>query len=134
MKSVYLIVGSAIVVGAIIFLRKKKIADKKIQAEEIAKAEETLKKDFEIAVHNAGVVQAEAMNIDLINEKKANALLPLYNSLWQKIVKLGTVTVSNPNLKNLKSQIADIEKQANDLGYKFVGNPTTKIGSRIVKK
>ena len=74
------------------------------------------------------------MNIDLINEKKANALLPLYNSLWQKIVKLGTVTVSNPNLKNLKSQIADIEKQANDLGYKFVGNPTTKIGSRIVKK
>ena len=73
-------------------------------------------------------------NIDLINEKKANALLPLYNSLWQKIVKLGTVTVSNPNLKNLKSQIADIEKQANDLGYKFVGNPTTKIGSRIVKK
>lgn len=134
MKNVYLIVGSAIVVGAIIFLRKKKIADKKIQAEEIAKAEETLKKDFEIAVHNAGVVQAEAMNIDLINEKKANALLPLYNNLWQKIVKLGTVTVSNPNLKNLKSQIADIEKQANYLGYKFVGNPTTKIGSRIVKK
>lgn len=134
MKSVYLIVGSAIVVGAIIFLRKKKIADKKIQAEEIAKAEETLKKDFEIAVHNAGVVKAEAMNIDLINEKKANALLPSYNLLWQKIVKLGTVTVSNPNLKNLKSQIADIEKQANDLGYKFIGNPTTKIGSRIVKK
>lgn len=134
MKNVYLIVGSAIVVGAIIFLRKKKIADKKIQAEEIAKAEETLKKDFEIAVHNAGVIQAEAMNIDLINEKKANALLPSYNLLWQKIVKLGTVTVSNPNLKNLKSQIADIEKQANDLGYKFVGNPTTKIGSRIVKK
>lgn len=134
MKNVYLIVGSAIVVGAIIFLRKKKIADKKIQAEEIAKAEETLKKDFEIAVHNAGVVKAEAMNIDLINEKKANALLPSYNLLWQKIVKLGTVTVSNPNLKNLKSQIAEIEKQANDLGYKFVGNPTTKIGSRIVKK
>lgn len=134
MKSVYLIVGSAIVIGSIIFLRKKKIADDKIQAEEIAKAEETLKKDFEIAVHNAGVVQAEAMNIDLINEKKAKSLLPSYNNLWKQIFALGSVPASYPKLKNLKSQIADIEKQASDLGYKIVGNPRNLNGSTLQKK
>jgi len=134
MKNLYLIVGSAIVIGAIIFLRKKKIEDKKIQAEEIAKAEETLKKDFEIAVHNAGVVQAEAMNIDLINEKKANGLLPLYNSIWKKIFALGSVPASNSSMKIFKSQIADLEKQINDLGYTVVGSPRSAKGSTLVKK
>ena len=134
MKNLYLIVGSAIVIGSIIFLRKKKIKDKKIQAEEIAKAEETLKKNFEIAVHNAGVVQAEAMNIDLINEKKANGLLPLYNSIWKKIFDLGSVPVSNSSMKIFKSQIADLEKQINDLGYRVVGSPRSAKGSTLVKK
>lgn len=134
MKSVYLIVGSAIVIGSIIFLRKKKIADDKIQAEEIAKAEETLKKDFEIAVHNAGVVQAEAMNIDLINEKKAYGLMPFYNGLWKQLLALGSVPASDKRLKNLKSQIADIEKQINDLGYRVIVSPRSVNGSTLVKK
>jgi len=133
-KNSYIFIGSLVVIGAIFFLRKKKVADKKVQAEETAKAEETLKKDFEVAVHNAGVVQAETMNIDLINEKKANALLPFYNSVWKQILALGSVTVSNPTLKLLRGQLVDMESQANALGYHFVACPRCLNGSTIVKK
>ena len=70
MKNVYLIVGSAIVVGAIIFLRKKKIADKKIQAEEIAKAEETLKKDDTLFI----IIK------DDMNETLTNKLIHLWEA------------------------------------------------------
>ena len=134
MKNLYLIAGSAIVIGAVFFLRKKKVADDKIKADETAKAEATLKSDFDIAVHNAGVVQAEAMNIDLINEKKANALLPFYNSVWKQIINLGTLTVADPRLKALKAELADMEKQANSFGYHFVDCPRCVNGSTVVKK
>lgn len=133
-KNLYLIVGSAVVIGAIIFLRKKKVADDKIKSEETAKAEATLKSDFDVAVHNAGVVQAEAMNIDLINEKKANAIVKSYDNILKQIFALGTVTASNPEVKALRLQLKDIEKQVNDLGYAINSNPLSKQGSYITKK
>jgi hypothetical protein len=133
-KTVYLIVGSVIVVGAIIFLRKKKVADNKVKAEETAKAEAILKSDFDIAVHNAGVVQAEAMNIDLINEKKAKSLMPTYDSVWKQIFALGTVTNSNIKAKNLRAQLKDIEKQVKDLGYTIHSSPRSSSGSFVTKK
>jgi hypothetical protein len=134
MKNLYLIAGSVIVIGAILFLRKKKVADDKTKAEETAKAEATLKSDFDVAVHNAGVVQAEAMNIDLINEQKANALLPIYNSVWKQILALGQVAVIDTRLKGFKQQLADLQKQADALGYKFVDCPRCINGSSIRKK
>lgn len=134
MKNLYLIAGSAIVIGAVFFLRKKKVADDKIKADETAKAEATLKSDFDIAVHNAGVVQAEAMNIDLINEKKANALLPFYNTVWKKILALGTVPVADKRLQEFKKELADMQKQANDLGYKIIDCPRCINGSSLQKK
>jgi hypothetical protein len=133
-KNLYLIVGSAVVIGAIIFLRKKKVADDKIKAEETAKAEATLKSDFDVAVHNAGVVQAEAMNIDLINEKKAKVIVKIYDSIWKQIFALGTVTSSNKTLVELKKDLADIEKQVNDLGYAIHSSPKSVSGSYITKK
>lgn len=133
-KSLYLIVGSAILIGAIVFLRKKKIADDKAKAEESAKAEEILKQDFDIAVHDAGNIQAVAMNIDLINEKKAKALMPLYDTLWKKIFDLGSVPLSNKTLILLKSQIKDIENQVLALGYKVHSSPRSVNGSYITKK
>lgn len=133
-KNLYLIVGSAVVIGAIIFLRKKKMADDKIKAEETAKAEATLKSDFDIAVHNAGVVQAEAMNIDLINEKKAKVIVKIYDSIWKQIFALGTAPSSNKTLVALKKDLVDIEKQVNDLGYAIHSSPRSVYGSFITKK
>lgn len=133
-KSLYLIVGSAIIIGAIVFLRKKKIADDKIRAEESAKAEEILIKNFESAVQQSGTIQAEAMNIDLINEKKAKALMPLYDSLWNKIFKMGSVSASNKTLISLKSQIKDIENQVLALGYRVHSSPRSASGSFVTKK
>ena len=128
-KSFYLILGSAIIVGAVFFLRKKKKADNKIKADETAKAEATLKNDFSIAVNQ----QAEAMNIDLINEKKANGLLKSYDYFWREIFKLGTVTANNPKLVYFKKQIADLEKEANSLGYRISQNARSINGSYIMK-
>jgi hypothetical protein len=132
-KNLYLILGSAIIIGALVFFRKKKVVDDKTKAEESAKAEEVLKKDFEVAVQEAGLVQAEAMNIDLINEKKAKALMPLYDSLWKQIFKMGTVTASNKTLISIKSQIKEIEDAVDGLGYKVHSNPRG-AGSFITKK
>jgi hypothetical protein len=133
-KNLYLIIGSAIIIGAFLFLKKKKVADDKTKAEESAKAEEVLKKDFEVAVQEAGQVQAEAMNIDLINEKKAKALMPLYDSIWKQIFNMGTVLASNKNLISFKSQIKDIEDAVDKLGYKVHSNPRGASGSFITKK
>ena len=128
-KSFYLILGSAIIVGAVFFLRKKKVADNKIKADETAKAEATLKNDFSIAVNQ----QAEAMNIDLINEKKANGLLKSYDYFWREIFKLGTVTANNPKLVYFKKQIADLEKEAKSLGYRISQNARSVNGSSVTK-
>jgi hypothetical protein len=133
-KNLYLIIGSAIIIGAFLFLRKKKVADDKAKAEESAKAEEILKKNFETAVQESGAAQAEAMNIDLINEKKARALMPVYDALWKEIFKLGTVTASNKYLISLKSQIKDVEYAVNKLGYRIDSNPRGASGSQIIKK
>jgi hypothetical protein len=128
-KSLYLIVGSVIVVGAIIFLRKKKVTDDKIKTDETAKAEAKLKNDFIIAVNQ----EAEAMNIDLINEKTANGLLKSYDYFWREIYKLGTVKANNPKLIILKKQISDLEKQAKSLGYRISQNTRSINGSSITK-
>jgi hypothetical protein len=130
MKNLYLIVGSAIVIGALVFLRKKKMSDTKLQAEANAKAEETLKNDFDTAVQT----QAEAMNIDLINEKKAKALMPIYDSIWKSIFKLGNVKVSDARLIAYKQQLADIEKIVNDVGFQVHSSPRSASGSFITKK
>lgn len=133
-KNLYLIIGSAIIIDAFLFLRKKKFADDKAKAEESAKAEEILKKNFETAVQESGAAQAEAMNIDLINEKKARALMPVYDAFWKEIFKLGTVTASNKYLISLKSQIKDVEYAVNKLGYRIDSNPRGASGSQIIKK
>jgi hypothetical protein len=133
-KNLYLILGSAIIIGAFLFLRKKKVADDKAKAEESAKAEEILKKNFETAVQESGAAQAEAMNIDLINEKKAKALMPLYDSIWKRIFNMGNVLASNKNLISLKIQIKDIEDAVNKLGYRIDSNPRGASGSQIIKK
>jgi len=132
-KSLYIIVGSAIVISAIIFLRKKKIVEDKSKAEATALAETTLKSDFDTAVHNAGVVQAEAMNIDLINEKKAKELLPYYNGLWKQLLNLGNVTASDKRIVALRKSIKDVENQTIALGYRTISCPRCVNGASVQK-
>jgi hypothetical protein len=140
-KNLYFILGSAIIIGAYFYFKnKKKVADDKIKADEsakekeIAKAEEVLKKDFEVAVQESGQVQAEAMNINLINEKKAKSLMTTYDAIWRQIFSMGTVKSSNPILILLKGQIKEIEDAVNKLGYRIDSNPRSPSGSQIIKK
>jgi hypothetical protein len=136
-KNLYLIVGAIIVLSSVLLLKKKKNTENKAIIDEQTKiAEQNIKDDFTTAVKTQVQEQAEAMNIDLINEKKAKALLPIYDSLWREVFKFHNITVGNQpkDYVAFKKQIKDLEAIIDNLGYKVIPNTLGKDGSYVIKK
>ena len=137
-KSLFLIIGSVIVGGGLLLLLKKKKeqkqADQKQQEADAKIAEEQLKKDFDLAVQTTAQAQAEAMNIEQINEKKAKSLLSLYDAILQQKKKLGSVPASDKRLISFNSLLKQLESEINKLGYNVMACVNCINGSSIMKK
>jgi hypothetical protein len=96
--------------------------------EQEVKAKETEQK-FQEEVQK----KAEEINSDLINEKKANQLILVYDSLRKQKASLGSVVAGNKKLVELTNEIQKIKSQIEGLGYKLqTGSLVSK--STIYKK
>jgi hypothetical protein len=127
MKTNNLLIGGSVLVIAFLLWKMKK--NKDLQKAKDKKAEI----DFANKLQTESKAYAEAMNIDLINEKKAKDILVYHNELSKKIISLPTHTANDRNFLALKKQITDLEAKLKDLGYKVIANPRAMSGGRLVK-
>jgi uncharacterized Rmd1/YagE family protein len=102
--------------------KKKKVLEAEIKAKE-------LEQKFQEEVQK----KAEDINSDIINEKKANQLVLIYDSLRKQKLALGSVVASNKKLVELNNEIQKIKTQITELGYKLqTGSSVSK--SSIYKR
>lgn len=111
--------------GLLLFKNKK---SKDLQAQ---LKEEQNKIDFDKAVKE----EAVAINIDLINEKKAKEIAKSIDNLWNQILKLPTgYTKTYKPYVELKNLIDQKRLEIKNLGYTIHESPRSLSGSTVTKK